>query len=143
MTAILTAPRGMHVIAENGAIVIDEPVFRPGECDQPWFDFEVPGGGTQRDRFRGAQDAINRLATGWTPGKDELRGAPTLTNWKPLVFSVGAFALRGIVHGHPILPDGRLVVTSLVIGYDGRLARWARTVSRWYVLGRARRGGVR
>lgn len=45
------------------------------------------------------------------------------------------FCLEGIVHGHPKLMDGDIAVTSQVLGICRRDRLYARTLSRWYVLG--------
>ncbi|ASY62555.1 hypothetical protein SJ05684_c10990 [Sinorhizobium sojae CCBAU 05684] len=45
-----------------------------------------------------------------------------------------AFALTGIVQGHPRIDDGRRVVTSQLFYLDPNLGI-ARTMNRWYRLG--------
>lgn len=43
--------------------------------------------------------------------------------------------LEGMVYGHPILPDGKIIFTSelhALLEHDGQL--YARTLSRWYRL---------
>ncbi|MDK1385127.1 hypothetical protein QN224_06875 [Sinorhizobium sp. 8-89] len=51
-----------------------------------------------------------------------------------------AFALTGIVHGHPRIDDGRRVVTSQLFYLDPNLGI-ARTMNRWYRLGARDRSG--
>ncbi|OWV68069.1 hypothetical protein ATY76_14270 [Rhizobium sp. R339] len=51
-----------------------------------------------------------------------------------------AFALTGIVHGHPRIDDGRRVVTSQLFYLDRNLGI-ARTMNRWYRLGARDRSG--
>jgi hypothetical protein len=61
----------------------------------------------------------------------ELDGAPRIENWS--VITRPMLALQGMVTGHPLLGD-RNVVTSELYAID-RGAGWARTLSRFYVLG--------
>ncbi|MCC8932272.1 hypothetical protein [Rhizobium sp. 'Codium 1'] len=57
--------------------------------------------------------------------------APTLTEYK---FVLGwCHGLKGTVHGHPSLPDGREVVTSQIFYFNPGL-QLARTLNRWYRL---------
>ncbi|WP_431355661.1 DUF6634 family protein [Agrobacterium vaccinii] len=58
-----------------------------------------------------------------------LAGAPVLSHYK-LVLG-WSHALKGVVQGHPSLPDGREIVTSQLIYLDPNLGL-ARTLSRWY-----------
>lgn len=58
----------------------------------------------------------------------------TLNSWT--VCNVPSLALTGISRGHPLLPDGRLIVSSQLFFLDERL-KIARTLSRWYSLGDA------
>ena len=40
--------------------------------------------------------------------------------------------LEGCVTGHPLIPDGRQIVTSQLWGFMVGQAHYARTMSRWY-----------
>ncbi len=40
--------------------------------------------------------------------------------------------LEGFVTGHPLIPDGRQIVTSQLWGFMVGQAQYARTMSRWY-----------
>lgn len=44
--------------------------------------------------------------------------------------------LRGRVYGHPDIEDGSRITTSHLAAIDGAGAEWARTMSRYYRLGR-------
>ncbi|TBC65044.1 MULTISPECIES: DUF6634 family protein [Rhizobium] len=64
---------------------------------------------------------------------------PILRNYKPVIGK--AFALSGIVSGHPRLADGREVITSQLFYLDEDRGL-ARTMNRWYRLhGSARSQG--
>ncbi|WP_342636300.1 DUF6634 family protein [Rhizobium leguminosarum] len=56
---------------------------------------------------------------------------PILRNYKPVIGR--AFALKGIVSGHPRLTDGRDIVTSQLFYLDEDRGL-ARTMNRWYRL---------
>lgn len=136
MTSPLKFPPGMRRIAKTGAIVLDRPITWPLAPADPRFDAQLPEGGIQRERFRAAQQALDRLASGWLPGDAELTSAPLLDHWAFFVNYTGDLLFTGTVTGHPRIADGRICVTSPVIAYDGLLALWIRTISRWYRLGR-------
>jgi hypothetical protein len=137
----LKPPSGMRVVATTGAIIIDRPVLGPIPDDSPLLDDLIADGGTQRDRFRRAQDTVDRLASGWSPDDALLCDAPLLDHWGFFFRTPAALTFFGIVTGHPHIADGRRCYTSPVIAYDGRLGIWVRTVSRWYRLGRPLRHG--
>ncbi len=65
--------------------------------------------------------------------RDDLDDAPLIEDW----VITGAFApcLIGRVTGHPTVRDGRLVHTSVLIAISVREG-WARTLNRFYQLGR-------
>ena len=63
---------------------------------------------------------------------EELDVAPVLDNWS-LGMTRKAPALTGTVSGHPKIKDGMLHSSELMIIDPNR--RWARTLSRFYVLG--------
>jgi hypothetical protein len=131
----------MRVVAATGVIIIDRPVLYPILPDDPRLEEPVHGGGTQRDRFARAQQAIDRLIAGWCPGEALLLDAPILDEWGFRSRNPLCLTFYGIVTGHPYIGDGRPCHTSPVIAYDGRLGIWVRTISRWYRLGRPHRHG--
>lgn len=69
------------------------------------------------------------------PSEADLATAPVLKNWSPAVSPRGHVILWGEVIGHPILASDH-ITTSQLIAIDSA-ARWARTASRWYRLGRS------
>lgn len=69
------------------------------------------------------------------PSVEDLVEAPSLAEWTPVMLaSVGGVCIVGTNHGHPLI-RGRAISTSLLCGLDVRRT-WARTLSRWYRLGR-------
>jgi hypothetical protein len=79
---------------------------------------------------------LKLLAKGWRPGQLMLAACPIIERWHWTTYPGSADpALTGIVCGHPILADGRPIVTSPVLACD-LTGRWARTASRFYRLGR-------
>lgn len=76
-------------------------------------------------------DDLHRYAEGLL-GDDALADAPLLQSYK---FVVGpAYALGGIVSGHPRIADGREIVSSQLFFLDPERSV-ARTRNRWYRLG--------
>ena len=75
---------------------------------------------------------LQRIADGG-PSPADLRAAPLLDYWR--LAHRPEPALIGLVHGHPLLRDGRTTLTSLAVVLDAD-AGWARTWSRYYRLGR-------
>ena len=71
---------------------------------------------------------LRRLAGGEAP---DLRSVPVLRNWRPA--SRFQMALEGIAHGHPLIVEGRLAITSEVFALATDRS-WARTLSRFYAL---------
>lgn len=78
---------------------------------------------------------LARLRAGWRPDDALLAKAPSLSGWGFAGhFDIGLVQLTGTVVGHPRIPDARLVRTSMLLALDTRNVRWARTLSRFYVL---------
>ncbi len=104
---------------------------RTGATD-PAFDFE-------QARLAALLSDMEMLRAG-VPPKDVAADAPLLDRW--LVAHRPAACLLGQSTGHPLLPGiGREIVTSdLMLLSEDR--SWARTLSRWYRLGRPA-GGAR
>ena len=96
------------------------------------FRFDSPA--TTRRLF----DDLRRIDDGTLDVPSILADAPTLSDYK-LVLG-WSHALSGVVHGHPRLQDGHEVVTSQLFYLDPQLGL-ARTMNRWYRLGRSGRGG--
>ena len=69
------------------------------------------------------------LAGGSAP---DLNEAPQIENWRLVRRSV--FAMDGVMHGHPIIGEGHRALSSELFAFDPQ-RRWARTLSRYYVLG--------
>lgn len=78
------------------------------------------------------------LASDRDPPDEVLQAAPLLDAWYKVHHpnTDKGYCLCGHVSGHPELSDGRLIRTSAVAKLDSR-GRWARTVSRFYRLGRS------
>lgn len=82
------------------------------------------------DRIQRAIVDLRRLQEGYLPTTRELANAPFLDDWCLL----GPF-LGGVVVGHPVVADGHRCITSAVLALAAN-GTWARTVSRYYRLGR-------
>lgn len=89
--------------------------------------------GTKKKLVTAALREADRIAAGFVPGEAELSGAPLLSDWIFETHPAGLIRLVGIVSGHPTIPDG-WCTTSVVLVAD-ETAGWARTVSRYYLLG--------
>lgn len=89
----------------------------------------------QDERIRNAMEDIARLKEGWRPGEAALAEAVYIENWQLTPVEHGHALIEGISFGHPRIADGRPMHTSVVLYIDAE-AGIARTVSRWYRLGR-------
>lgn len=70
------------------------------------------------------------------PSEMDLVDAPTLTRWRVMVHGKTEFVLTGQVQGHPILDNGKIIVTSPVIRMDlADHPSWAESSNRFYRLG--------
>jgi len=78
-------------------------------------------------------DDLTRLAKGDPNVLDALAQAPRLDEWDIVRYS--SYCLSGAVTGHPLLGDRPRIATSALYAIN-RDAGWARTLSRWYRLGR-------
>jgi hypothetical protein len=89
------------------------------------------------DRLQRLAADLKAIRDGSGPTAADLSDAPILNNWTPEVRP--APCLVGYVADHPRLPGiGRPVITSdlwVLAEHQG----WARTLSRWYLLGRTER----
>lgn len=88
-----------------------------------------------RLRIAAARKAMLRLRGGWRPGPKTLEHAPRLHDWTFYEFAPYRVVLHGTVVGHPRLGDRPMIQTSFLIGIDATHLKWARTLSRFYVLG--------
>lgn len=71
------------------------------------------------------------------PSPAELAAAPFLQDWSLCQHpEIGGSVLSGSVFDHPSISDGTRIVTSHVAVLDEEGACWARTISRYYLLGR-------
>jgi hypothetical protein len=77
-------------------------------------------------------DDIELLRERGQPSAGDLRAAPFLDQWTAVATLLG-LRLTGIVSGHPLLGDRRVVTSALWIA-DPK-AQWVRTLSRYYRLG--------
>lgn len=91
------------------------------------------------DRFQALADDLRRLAAGTLPSRGALAEAPIIRNWgfvrRPVV------ALTGTTFGHPLIGEGNSTITSEIFAIDPERG-WARTMSRFYVLGPAGKFGL-
>lgn len=83
------------------------------------------------DRFEQLATDLRRIANGEGPLPSELLAAPVLEGWQ--FRQHRAIHLTGICTGHPLLPDGRVFTSDLKLLAPDKT--WARTTSRFYVLG--------
>lgn len=66
----------------------------------------------------------------------ELAVAPTLSRWRIMEHGKTEFVLTGQVQGHPLLDDGKIIVTTPVIRMDlADQPSWAESSNRYYRLG--------
>lgn len=87
------------------------------------------------ERLARARADLTRLIEGWRPGPSELKDAVLLEDWIPAEDTeTGTMILVGDATGHPILGD-RFISTSMLIWMSPDCSI-ARTVSRWYRLGK-------
>ncbi|QGY02987.1 MULTISPECIES: hypothetical protein [Methylobacterium] len=91
------------------------------------------------DRLRELADELQGIRDQVKPAPADLRDAPRLERWRFTSRSVRV--LTGEVFGHPNFPDGRRITTSDLYASDGR--RWARTLSRYFILGQPDVGAER
>lgn len=75
-----------------------------------------------------------KLHNGEKPSELELERAPLLTGWLLASMSNGYQRLGGFVTGHPTIRPGWCWTSVVLFVAEDR--RWARTVSRYYRLGR-------
>lgn len=71
---------------------------------------------------------------GAAPGPGDLDFAPALDDWSAGLTIGKFYNLDGVVSGHPTIVDGDVVFTSPLLNLASDLT-WARTLSRFYILG--------
>lgn len=86
-------------------------------------------------RWEAALAALDQLTAGAMPDRHELAAAPRLDGWRRTLVPAIEPALVGRVADHPRLRGPRQVVTSRLLAIDAD-GGWARTLSRYYRLGR-------
>ena len=103
----------------------------PDTAGDPWA---LPEGYQDRRREQFVA-ALKSLGRGEGPTADEIAAAPLLDGWHRTESYEGATVLVGFVSGHPRLRDGTITTSPLVwLDVERGLAR---TVSRWYRIGRS------
>jgi hypothetical protein len=75
---------------------------------------------------------ISRIRAGQAPTNEDLENAPILDRWRLGVRP--APCVLGLVYGHPVHVDRRLIRTSELFAIN-TVSGWARTWSRFYRLG--------
>jgi hypothetical protein len=82
-------------------------------------------------------DDLKKLADGQMPSAATLAAAPLMDEYK--IESRSDLCITGACDDHPLLEGPRIYTSSLWV-FAPRLG-WARTLSRWYRLGRPSSGG--
>jgi hypothetical protein len=77
-------------------------------------------------------DDLDLIAAGAGPTEADLARAPLLVGWEPKLTPTQEPAIRGIVHGHPIIPDGE-VLRAEILAVDPDLS-WIRTWTGYFRL---------
>jgi hypothetical protein len=70
-------------------------------------------------------DDLDRISAGHAPTEADLAHAPILMAWEPKLTQADEPAIRGIVHGHPAIPDGE-TLRAEILAVDPDLS-WIRT----------------
>jgi hypothetical protein len=88
------------------------------------------------EKFQGLAADLAGIANGEAPAPSDLLGAPVLQAWTEVPYA--ASRLSGQGRGHPRLGDPRNLTTSMAVVVNEQEG-WARTLSRYYRLGRRAR----
>jgi hypothetical protein len=129
--------RLFDLLMPDGVALVDVEQRMHLKDHADWLNRPVPGGGTQRERIATMRSDLERLRQGWRPLPTDLEAAPMIDQWSVRFDGDGRlFALCGFIRSHPRIDDGRFATTSIIIAMDLRGLTWARTVSRFYRLGR-------
>lgn len=70
-------------------------------------------------------DDLDRISAGHAPTAMDLANAPLLVEWEPKLTPAQEPAIRGVVHGHPAIPDGE-TLRAEILAVDPDLS-WIRT----------------
>lgn len=98
-----------------------------GEIQEMTFRFDDPG------VMRRLLSDLEQLEAGTLDTSDIRAKAPMLDDYRLIIG--WSHAMKGIVTGHPLLPDGHEIVTSQLMYLDPAVGL-ARTLSRWYRVGK-------
>jgi hypothetical protein len=91
------------------------------------------------ERLRRLADDLERIAADQAPTSADLKHAPLLVDWRPILTHSG-LSLVGFVAGHPLLGTKNIATSPLWV-LDPEL-KWARTLSRFYQLGIPKDGAI-
>jgi hypothetical protein len=70
-------------------------------------------------------DDLDRISAGRAPTLEDLAKAPVISQWEPKLTPAQEPAIRGVVHGHPAIPDGEFLRAE-ILAVDPNLS-WIRT----------------
>ena len=85
--------------------------------------------------LRALADDLDRIEAGAAPTKADLANAPILFDWEPKLTETHEPAIRGVVRGHPAIPDGE-VLRAEILAVDPDLS-WIRTWTGFFRLAEA------
>ena len=102
-------------------------LFTPNQRPEPRFAFEM-------ERVKSLATDMERIHRGVAPEKVTDGEAPLLDRW--VLGRRTVPCLMGLSTGHPELPGQGRVITTSDLWLLSRDMGWARTLSRWYRLGR-------
>ncbi|WP_426954556.1 DUF6634 family protein [Muricoccus radiodurans] len=88
----------------------------------------------EADRMERLAADLRTIAEGRAPQPHDLEESPVVERWRYVARTVPTIV--GVGKGHPRLRDG-FVQTTEILAID-LVGRWARTLSRYYVLGEER-----
>jgi len=77
-------------------------------------------------------DDLDRISNGAGPTEADLARAPLLVDWHPKLTPTQEPAIRGIVQGHPVIPDGE-TLRAEILAADPDLT-WVRTWTGYFRL---------
>ena len=76
---------------------------------------------------------LERIASGSGPTDLEIAFAPVLSEWRPCMTVTAAPAIKGVLSGHPFIPNGERLYAE-ILAADPNLS-WVRTWGGFYRLG--------
>lgn len=129
---MMICPPGFRRLPDGAALEM-RPLLPEGVAPA-WLDRVGRDGFTHRQRIDEASTLVAAIAGGWRPAPTDLDDAPLIDHWMPVVADDGV-ALLGKVVRHPVVDGRGITLTSRLLAIDGH-GRWARTISRFYALGR-------